>query len=313
MASWLMRAFGILLMLSALTLALTQAPDRPVETLVARWALPPSSFLEVKGQFVHVRDVGPRADPLPILLIHGISSSLHTWDGWLQVLQRHRRVISFDLPGFGLTGPRADGIYSPDSDARFVLDLLDALQVQHCVIGGNSLGGDVAWRTAALAPDRVDRLVLVDATGLPFELQSVPLGWQLARLRVLSLLTESVLPRPLVVQGLTLAYADPGKIGTDVVDQYYELALREGNRRALGERLRQWQMAAGAEQVATLKLPTLILWGAKDRLVPLAVGRDFQRRISGSTLVVFDQLGHLPQEEDPDASLVPLKAFLGLP
>ena len=103
------------------------------------------------------------------MLIHGTSASLHTWEGWVAALKGQRRVISFDLPGFGLTGPFA-GQYTPDdyrgdSYARFVLDLLDALQVPRAVVGGNSLGGEVAWRMAVMAPERVAALVLVDAAG----------------------------------------------------------------------------------------------------------------------------------------------------
>lgn len=101
----LLRIFGALLLVTALALALSRAPDRPVETLVARWALPPSDFIEVRGQVVHLRDEGPRDDPLPLVLIHGTSASLHTWEGWVAALKGQRRIISFDLPGFGLTGP----------------------------------------------------------------------------------------------------------------------------------------------------------------------------------------------------------------
>ena len=131
---------------------------------------PPSDFIDVKGQLVHLRDEGPRHDPLPIVLIHGTSSSLHTWQGWARELRGQRRVISFDLPGFGLTGPftgqypRDD--YHGDRYAQFVLDLLDHLQVPRAVIVGNSLGGEVAWRTAYLAPQRVAGLVPVSYTHL---------------------------------------------------------------------------------------------------------------------------------------------------
>ena len=79
----LLRIFGALLLVTALALALSRAPDRPVETLVARWALPPSDFIEVRGQVVHLRDEGPRDDPLPLVLIHGTSASLDNWVGWV--------------------------------------------------------------------------------------------------------------------------------------------------------------------------------------------------------------------------------------
>jgi pimeloyl-ACP methyl ester carboxylesterase len=312
MKAKLVKAIGILMMLSALALALTRAPDRPVETLVARWAPPPSDFIEVRGQLVHLRDEGPRDDPLPIVLVHGTSASLHTWEGWTKALRTQRRVITFDLPGFGLTGPSPDGDYRAATHQRFVLELLDTLKVQRFVIGGNSLGGEVAWRTAVMAPERVDRLILVAAAGPKFEPLSVPLGWHIVRLPVLGSFAEHILPRSLVVQGLVGVYGDPAKISSELVDRYYELTLREGNRRALGERLRQYQMGADAERIATLKLPTLILWGGRDKLIPPAVGLEFKRQIEGSQLVVFDELGHVPHEEDPARTLVAVKVFLGL-
>ncbi len=325
MAMWVQRAVGLLLVLTAIALALARAPDVPAAGLVARWAPAPSDFVAVKGQTVHLRDEGPRHDgddagPPPIVLIHGTSASLHTWEGWVKALKGQRRVISFDLPGFGLTGPfianpssgYAADDYHGDTYARFVLDLLDALQVQRAVLIGNSLGGEVAWRTAAMAPDRAASLVLVDAAGLNFKPQKVPLGFLLARMPVLNKLGEWALPRGVVVEGLQSVYGDPTRVTEALVDRYYELALREGNRRALGFRARQIVMGEHAERVAALKLPTLILWGGRDRLIPPEAGAEFERRIAGSRRVVFEQLGHVPQEEDPALSVQPVKDFLGL-
>ena len=312
----IVRLVGVLLMLTALGLALSRAPDRPVATLVARWAPPPSEFIVIKGQLVHLRDEGPRDDPLPLVLVHGTSASLHTWEGWVQVLKSQRRVISFDLPGFGLTGPfagqyEADN-YHGDTYARFVLDLLDALKIDRVVLGGNSLGGEVAWRTAHLAPPRVAALILVDAAGPAFTPLSVPLGFRLASVPVLNRISEWFLPRSLVEEGVVNVYGDPAKVGTALVDRYFELTLREGNRHALVQRLRRQVVGEDAERIATLKLPTLILWGGRDRLIPPPIAHQFQQQIAGSQLVVFDELGHVPQEEDPMRSVVPVKAFLGL-
>lgn len=316
MLSWLLRALGVMMVLTALALSMSRAPDRPVNTLVARWAPPPSEFLDLKGQLVHLRDEGPRADPLPIVLLHGTSASLHTWEGWVKALKTQRRVVTFDLPAFGLTGPFTGAYagrgYGGDDYARFVLDLADHLKIDRFVVGGNSLGGDVAWRVAQLAPQRVPQLVLVDAGGPPFTPERFPLGWQLARIPVLNQTLEWVLPRSLVAQGLSSAYGDPARITPDLVDRYFELALREGNRRALVERLRHWRPGEGAERIGQLRQPTLILWGRRDQLIPLSVGETFARQIPGSRLVVFDDLGHVPQEEDPARSVAPVRAFLGL-
>ncbi len=320
MSNFLMRAFGVLLLLTTLAVALARAPDRSAESLVARWAPPPSDFIEVQGQVVHLRDEGPRDDPRPIVLIHGTSASLHTWEGWAAALRGQRRVIRFDLPGFGLTGPWSDTFsgsyphenYQGDAYARFTLALMDALNVQRAVLAGNSLGGEVAWRTAFLAPQRVAGLVLVDAAGPAFTPLHVPVGFQIARLPVLNRVMELLLPRPLVARSVAEVYGNPARVTDELVDRYFELTLREGNRRALSTRLQHLRSGEDAERIATLKLPTLILWGGRDRLIPPSVAQQFKQQIAGSQLVVFDTLGHVPQEEDPAATVAAVKVFLGL-
>ena len=294
----LIRIVGLLLMLSALAVPLLRAPDRPVETLVARWAPPPSEFMDLGGQLLHYRDEGPKTDATPIVLLHGTSASLHTWDGWVSALRGQRRVIRLDLPAFGLTGPftgsYAGQAYSGANYARFVLDVLDKLGVQRVVVAGNSLGGEVAWRIAASAPQRVAQLVLVDAAGYPINAAEIPLGWQLARLPLLGRLTEHFLPRPLVVQGLVAVYGDPAKISETLVDRYFELTLRAGNRAALVQRAQSWTPAEGVAKVEGVSAPTLILWGGRDRITVPATAQRFAADIPGSRVQLFDDLGHVP-------------------
>jgi pimeloyl-ACP methyl ester carboxylesterase len=308
-----LKLVGALLFLSALAMWMSRAPDWPVEALVARWAPPPSNFIEVNGQLVHLRDEGPRHDPAPLVLVHGTAASLHTWEGWVRALREQHRVISLDLPGFGLSGPSVGGDYRGDTYARFVLDLMDQLQVQRFAIGGNSLGGEVAWRTALLAPDRVTRLILVDAGGQAFESMSRPIGFVMAKLPLINRLFEWVLPRPMVVASVRDLYGDPGRVDDQLVDRYYELTLREGNRRALVQRLQQTRHGEDAERLRELKLPTLILWGGRDRLIPPEVGLRFKADIAGSELVTFDDLGHVPHEEDPQRTVAPVQDFLRRP
>ena len=312
MSRGLLRIVGLLLIFSALALALSHAPDRSVESLVARWAPPPSDFLDVKGQLVHYRDQGPRDDPTPLVLLHGTSASLHTWEGWVAALKTQRRVISFDLPGFGLTGPSISNDYRGDSYARFVIDVLDALRVQRFTIAGNSLGGEVAWRTALLAPARVDKLILVDAGGYAFQPKSVPIGFQLARIPVLNRLIDIVLPRGVVEQSVQEVYGDPSRVTAALVDRYFELTLREGNRHALAERFRQMERGADEARIKQLKVPTLIVWGGRDRLIPPSYAERFHADITGSTVAMFDALGHVPQEEDPARTVAVVRQFLGM-
>jgi len=314
MKSRLLRLFGLLLMLTALAVPLTRAPDRPVQSLVARWAPQPSDFIDVKGQVVHIRDEGPRSDPSPIVLLHGTGSSLHTWEGWVRTLKKTRRVITFDLPGFGLTGPFAGQYaaddYRGDAYARFVLDVLDAVQVSSAVIGGNSLGGEVAWRAVTLAPTRFTRLLLIDASGYDFTPGSIPLGFRIARIPLLNRLGEELLPRALVAASVANVYADDSRITEALVDRYYEMTLRQGNRRALGLRMQQLEPGQAIDRLQAIAVPTLVLWGRADQLIPVDNAHRFAADIPGARVVVLDGLGHVPQEEDPARSLEPVLQFL---
>ena len=304
-----LKAFGILLMLAALAFAVTKAPDRSLESLVPRWAPPPSDFIDLDGQLVHYRDQGPSSDPLPLVLIHGTSASLHTWEGWVAGLSATRRVISFDLPGFGLTGPNADGDYTDARYVAFVRSLLVRLGVERAIVAGNSLGGEIAWQLALADPARVAGLVLVDAAGHKFEPESLPLGFRIARIPVLREPMRWVLPRRAIEDSVRDVYGDPARVTAALVDRYYELALREGNRVALMQRMDQ--LAPGpVERLPEIKVPTLILWGARDRLIPPRWGDAFHQAIPGSRLVVFTKLGHVPQEEDPAATLAALRDWL---
>jgi pimeloyl-ACP methyl ester carboxylesterase len=299
----------VLLLATGGFIAWSWAPDLPVAELKARWGQPPSQFVEVEGLQVHLRDEGPRTDPLPIVLVHGTAASLHTWEGWAADLRQTRRVIRFDLPGFGLTGPNAANDYSIAVYVRFVAALMDQLGVQRFVIGGNSLGGEVAWAVAHAHPQRVDRLILVDAAGYRFESGSVPLGFRVAGMPALQPLMRNLLPPGLMEKSIRSVYGDPSRVTPELVAHYTDMARREGNRAALRQRLIQRNTGREAD-VKDLKLPTLILWGGQDRLIPPAYGRRFAQDIAGSKLVMFDTLGHVPQEEDPAATLVPVRAFL---
>ena len=289
---------------------LNWAPDRPVEELAARWAGRPSTFLELAGLSVHLRDEGRRDDPLPVVLLHGTSASLHTWDGWVAALAPARRVVRVDMPGFGLTGPALDGDYRIERYVEFVTALLDALGIGRCVLAGNSFGGWVAWETALAEPARVGALILVDSAGYPIESQSVPIGFRIARIPLLNRLMEVTLPRGVVESSLRNTYGDPSRVTPALVDRYYELTLREGNRAALAKRFTDGRHSSHSARLGELQVPTLILWGGRDRLIPPAYGEQFRRDIAGSRLVVFPALGHVPHEEDAAATSAVVRTFL---
>jgi pimeloyl-ACP methyl ester carboxylesterase len=303
---------GLVALIAAGVVAIHWAPDRPLAELTARWAPPPSAFLDVAGLQAHLRDEGVRGDPVPIVLLHGTSSSLHTWDGWVDILKSDRRVVRVDLPGFGLTGPTADGDYRIERYVEFVTALLDVLGIEQCVLAGNSFGGWVSWETALAHPGRIQALVLVDSAGYPLESQSVPIGFRIARLPGLNRLMQVTLPRGVIESSLRNTYGDPSRVTPELVDRYYELTLREGNRAALARRFADGRHAPRAERIRGIRAPTLILWGGRDRLIPPGYAGQFQRDIAGSRLVTFPELGHVPHEEDPLATVAAVLEFLGV-
>lgn len=286
-------------------------PDRQLGQLVARWAPDPSSFIELDGMQVHIRDTGPRDDPQPVVLLHGMASSLHTFDGWQRGLQARHRVITVDLPGFGLTGPSPQGDYRIDAYTRFVLRLLDNLGLQQVILGGNALGGEIAWQTAVLAPDRVRKLILVASDGYEPSVLSMPLAFQVASTRGLRWVSERILPKPLVASSVRSVFGTPERMTPEQVDRYFELALRVGNRGALFQRMDQAQFGASALLVKRVRQPTLVIWGERDRMISPDHGRLFCRDIPRCTLVTFPDLGHLPQEEGPGPTLGAVRQFLG--
>lgn len=294
----------------AIAVAFSWQSDRPVEQLSARWAPQPSQWMALDGDRIHWRDEGPRDDPLPLILLHGTSASLHTWDGWVTALAPERRVIRLDLPGFGLTGPASDGDYRLTRYVERVTQLLDELRIPRAVLIGNSLGGQIAWATAVLHPDRVAGLVLIDAAGYPFVPESIPIGFQLARSPLLAPLVQKLLPRAIVAASVRNTYGNPDRVSEDLIDRYFDLTLRAGNRQAVVARFAQTDYSEMGERIGEVRAPTLILWGGRDRLIPPVNGARFHADISGSELVVFPELGHVPQEEDAAQTVAAARRFL---
>ncbi|MFT5277236.1 MAG: pimeloyl-ACP methyl ester carboxylesterase [Glaciecola sp.] len=302
----------LLILVGSLTIYIYihQAPDKPVDELSQKWGQQPSQFLNIAGMNIHLRDEGPKTDQDPIVLIHGTSASLHTWNGWVDELKQGRRVIRFDLPGFGLTGPDPKNNYTIERYVDVVVAVLDELKVKKVVLAGNSLGGYVSWATAVLNPERVSKLVLVDSSGYPFQAKSVPLAFKLSQNPLASAVLKNILPKSLVAQSLRNVYGNPDLVSDELVDRYYDLALREGNRDALKERFKQSSPGLLINKIKTIDIPTLIIWGGKDRLILPKLGKQFEQDIANSQLLVFDELGHVPHEEDPQATVLAVKRFL---
>jgi pimeloyl-ACP methyl ester carboxylesterase len=283
-------------------------PDIPVARLKQDYANAASQFLELGGATVHVRDEGPRDAPA-VVLLHGFGSSLHTWNGWVQQFGERFRVVRLDLPGFGLTGPNEQGEYGDQYYVELVAEVVAEVGLEEFAIGGNSMGGEVAWRYALDHLDQVTRLLLVDAAGYPSEQGGDPLLLTLGQYPVLDLIPRYALPRAAVRQSLESAWGDPSKLTDDLVERYHRLLLRAGNRAAI-VRMAKSAETSRADEIPDLDVPTLVMWGERDTWIPPADARQFVEDIPDASLVTYPKLGHVPNEEAPAETAPDAAAFL---
>ncbi len=259
---------------------------------------------------VHFRDEGNKADSIPLVLIHGTGSSLHTFDVWAKNLKEDYRVIRMDLPAYGLTGPFPDRNYSIDHYVTFIKDFLASLGIKKCRLAGNSLGGNIAWNFTLQYPELVDQLILIDAAGYPASSKSIPVAFKIARIPFLNNLFTYISPYFIVKASVKNVYADKTKVTDSIVDRYFELSLRKGNRQAFVDRFSFQNETNAHLQIKNIRQPTLVLWGEEDLLIPIEKAYLFDENLPNNTLVIIKNSGHIPMEESPMESLTPLKSFL---
>ena len=286
--------------------------DKSVEDLKAKYAPAPSAFLPVDGMNVHYCDEGNPNDLLPIVLIHGTASSLHTFADWATVLKNKKRVVRMDLPAFGLTGPFPNRNYSIDNYLIFMEDFLKALHINRCILGGNSLGGQIAWEFTLKKPEMVEKLILIDAAGYPLQSASVPVAFKIARMPILNKIMTFITPRFVVKASVENVYADKSKVTKALVDRYFDLTLRTGNRQALVDRMLLVYDTSRVTQIKNIKQPTLVLWGEQDLLITTKSADRFHNDLPNDTLVILKNVGHMPMEENPQESLAAVLNFLKL-
>ena len=284
--------------------------DIPLEDLKETYATTPSSFISVDEMDVHYRDEGKATDSIPIVLIHGTGSSLHTFNDWTTQLITKHRVVRMDLPAYGLTGPFPNRNYSIDNYVLFIKHFLKELGIKRCVLAGNSLGGNIAWRFTTEYPTMVEKLILIDASGYPYKPESIPMAFKLAQTPVIKNLFTFITPRFVAKKSVENVYADKTKVTKELVDRYFKLTLREGNRQAFVDRFDSKRDTTAYKKIKTIKQSTLVLWGEQDQLIPKKMAHRFSNDLSNNTLVILKNVGHIPMEESPFQSLIPVIEFL---
>lgn len=300
--------FGLFSLVFIFILVVAEA-DLTLEEMKPKYVNAESEFMPLMGMNVHYRDEGNSNDSIPILLIHGMSSSLHTFDSVAIDLKKNHRVISLDLPAFGLTGPNQENKYSLDYYANFLDQFRQRLKINKWSLAGNSLGGAIAWNYAVHYPNQVNRLILIDAAGYPKLNEKGSLGFKIASTPVLNKIMLYVTPKALVRESLKSIYYNQ-KIVTDAqVERFHDVAIREGNRAAVLS-IFNGGLKADYENIRKVKAPTLILWGDKDNLIDVENATLFQKDIPNSKVVIFKNVGHVPMEEVPHQVSKEIASFL---
>ena len=297
---YLKRISLLILILITILVIYYYQKDIPVNTLVKKYCNSESRFIPLMGMQVHYRDEGNSLDSIPVVLIHGTASSLFTWDSVTSILKDKKRIIRFDLPAFALTGPNPEKDYSIDYYCKFVDSFLLRLNIHQCILIGNSLGGNIAWQYALIHPEKVTKMVLVDAAGiLPSVQPKGAIGFKIAQIPVLRNIVKYITPKALVIKSLHQAYGDPSKVNTWQENRYFDLLIREGNREALIDRFKNNMYEDQTAKIMQIKTPTLIIWGDQDQLIPVENAHTFNKVIKNSELDILKGVGHVPMEESP--------------
>ena len=283
--------------------------DIPFEELKNKYTNEQSKFINIQGVNVHYRDEGIQNDSIPLVLIHGTSSSLHTWDSIVPALVGKKRIIRLDLPAFGLTGPHPKRDYSIDFYNQFIDSFLNAIGVQEYVIAGNSLGGSIAWNQALAYPDKVKQLILINSGGYPKKNEKGNIGFKLASIPVVGDVLVKFTPRALIRKSIEDVYSDKAKVNEVMVQRYFDLLLREGNRNATLDIFKQRKFGS-SEKIKNIQTSTLIIWGEDDQLIDVSNAYLFEKDIRNSQLVIIPKTGHVPMEENPLAFLAAFNKFI---
>lgn len=261
-----------------------------------------SNFAEVDGATIHYQEFGDRAHPT-LILIHGYTASTYGWKTVAPMFaERDFHVIAVDLLGFGYSDKPAWFDYTIQSQARMIVRLMNILGIGQATLVGNSYGGAVASILTLDYPERVKKLVLVDAVcndealAHPLlKLVAVPgIGEALT-----PFLMDSKLLLKLRMKG-TFSPENQHLITQDRVDSVYRPLSAADAHNAVLQTARNWQADRIEEDANLINQPTLIIWGEDDTVIPIHNGFTLHKEILNSRFVVFRNCGHIPQEEAPD-------------
>lgn len=304
------RTFAVLAVvgLVVLGIALWTQRDKPAAELEARYATPPSQFIVVDGVRIHYRDEG--SGPV-VVLVHANFSNLLDWEPWVEALKDHYRVVRFDMTSHGLTGPDPTGDYTLARTLKLTEGFIDALGLKTFTLGGISLGGTVSIHYTVSHPERVERLMLLNPGSLEGKEKRARGG-----VPKVGYVLKYLLPRALPKSMLESGFGDPARVPEALVDRWYDLWLREGQREAQLDRLSQYKAGDIEGLIRALRLPVLLMWGKDNKTASFSQSATFLELLKDAPAVKFiayPGLGHMALEEDGARIARDVRAWLDAP
>tara|TARA_X000000368_G_scaffold370069_1_gene318976 strand:+ start:984 stop:1955 length:972 start_codon:yes stop_codon:yes gene_type:complete len=297
--------------------------DIPRKELEAKYATGSSQFLDLSdGARIHFRDEGKAESPV-IVLLHGFNGSLFNFERLVPLLANDFRLISIDLPGFGLTGATPAADYTTEGFINAVTKLTDELGIEKFSIAGNSMGGGVAWRYALEYPAKVEGLILLASSGVgskedvkKFEERenNTPIVWKLMGSDLLKKFLHYYTPKFFATEGLKRSVYDQQFADADHANQFHDLVLLQGSRNAiLSMTMGGRRKMHGPESLSKINAPTLVIHGEEDNIIGFERSLVFKENIDNAEMKIYPKIGHLPMYEDPARTADDiLKFFQGL-
>lgn len=235
-----------------------------------------------------------------IFLLHGFASSTYTWEKVAPMIQANGyHVWALDMKGFGWSDKPEDADYSPKQLLKEVNAWMDKMGLSEVVFAGNSLGGGIAWEMALMHPDKVKKLVLIDAAGF---MRHIPVPVRLAGLPGAASVARIFFGRWMIQNVFKQVYFDASLIEPEQIEAYYN-RLRTKNAlgalAALGRSISALSSEEYASRIPEIQMDTLIIWGREDAWIPQEDAFKFKAALPNATLEVIPFCGHIPQEEKP--------------